>query len=534
MENSEGHPPITQGKSNFPSKVKRVLNYGKNVLPVIPVLLLSGDSHLPNTNLPTTPPAIIQKGEVQMPSGTIIEPIQSSWDDTGKKADKDQSPNKNTSLDAELKTSGEQKQRKLDSLRINKEQVETIFPNSTMIDFELRDDVEGVNLVKQPLNEEMFLKQMLGEDYLSPQKLEAEFGPDFKKDIRVLYSQVGKKYPKVAIAYDMIARYSDHGERVKTAENQTLEIFGFFERQTDCYPIQNLLNPGSMRFVQNGDGSVGYFFEVNEKSIIEAIEEIKKINPNIIRFNLSFHVGEQGLKYKEKEVESKTEPDFATNIDPKTGEILYYPLEGDVAGVKNEKGTMQYILTTGEIVNPLTEEEWEKYKNEHTHVIKEVKNEVILEDAYTPEKAKENLPRLFEIPKAYPDFLFFAAGGNNTDDLTILKKDQPDNLITVAEWTSEDRNGPFAAVDGADIYVNNRDFNIEHGSSFSTPTISKAADILETRGYDNKQIRELLFKSCDIVEYERYNQKTNSVSTFAANVFNPEKFKALVEMKINK
>lgn len=424
----------------------------------------------------------------------------------------------------------EEWKKQVEALKIN-ETPKGISPKSAIIDYQFLADNPQINMIKTPMDEEALLRFMLKDAYVSRKQLEAEFGSDFwdKKDA---LEKIGGEYSKeVAAAYGFLQRYHNHGERVGDTEEKTLEIFGFKRSSIDFFPLQNSLSPEEIQVHKDELGNVGYLINIKPESVINAVRDIKDNHPEITRFNLSIHIGPQGFYYEEKErIYEVIEPRYQTNFD-ENGNELYFP----GAEISDDRVTtpngIRIRSSTGEFIEPLTAEEWEVYKTKNTKITVKERDlgipDIKEEDAYTPDKAKDNLPKIFQVANAFSDDLFFAAAGNNIDDLRGLKDTQPKNLIFFAQWNSQYKS-PHGKIDGADIYVDNYFLGHDAGSSFSTPTLSAAADILESRGYNNEQIKKKLFESCDEVSYERYDEKTGKTFTYSANLFKPQKFKSIV------
>lgn len=114
-------------------------------------------------------------------------------------------------------------------------------------------------------------------------------------------------------------------------------------------------------------------------------------------------------------------------------------------------------------------------------------------EAYTKDKAQENLSELFRICKAFPDKLFIVAAGNLEDDLTAIDQPFPKNLLTVAEWNGR-TDMPQAEVLGADIYVDNSSFGAPPGSSFSVPVIGGIIQALLNQGLSIEEAKAKAFQ----------------------------------------
>ncbi|MDO8658690.1 MAG: hypothetical protein Q7K55_08165 [Candidatus Levybacteria bacterium] len=471
-----------------------------------------------------------------VPSTPTVEVLSGQQGETGlnssatNQTQDSQTPQEDKDMQTRFMEAAEkERKQRLEALKIN-ETLREISPKSAIIDYQFLAVSPQINMIKSPMDEETLLRFMLKDAYIGREQLETEFGTDFW-DKKGTLEKIEEKYSKeVGVAYGFLQRYHNHGEKVSNTEEKTLEIFGFKRPPVAFYPLQNSLNPEDIQVRKDELENIGYFINIKPESVINAIREIKDSHPEITRFNLSIHIGPQGFYYEEKEkVYEVQEPQYQVLFGG-NGESLYFP--GAALDAVATPNGVRMRTPSGEIIEPFTEEEWETYKARNTKIIVSERNldvpDIKEEDAYTPEKAKDNLPKIFQVANTFSDSLFFAAAGNNTDDLRGLKNEQPKNLIFFAQWNSY-KNGPQSKIDGADIYVDNYFLGHDAGSSFSTPTLTAVADILESQGYNNEQIREKLFESCDKVSYERYDEKAGKTFTYSANLFNPQKFKTIVE-----
>jgi hypothetical protein len=157
--------------------------------------------------------------------------------------------------------------------------------------------------------------------------------------------------------------------------------------------------------------------------------------------------------------------------------------------IRDPQGKIGFYIGTAQEEPPP-----EVVKNKITNVVKRKYPGMMAIGAYTKDRVKENLPKLFALCNAIPEKIFIAAAGNFEDDLRGFTK--PDNLLTVAQWDG-DRKRPGDSVFGADIYVDNYALENGWGSSFSTPVISAVASVLADEGLPAPQIKEKILSYCN-------------------------------------
>ncbi len=227
-----------------------------------------------------------------------------------------------------------------------------------------------------------------------------------------------------------------------------------------------------------------------------------------------FKVGSDTLR-----LNTETERDKDSNL-------LFYP---DVDYSKSDLVNRIYRNTAGELIVPLTDKSYDNYIRkkedalpEEYLIIENFPPSLAIYDAYRPEKAEDSLRELYKVAKAVPDKLVIAAAGNYKDDLREARKvlDVPENLLTVAELGSElyGDNYPRGHVFGADIYVENPKWQLDHGSSFSTPFISAYASVLFDKGLTLEQVKGEILAACENRTFLDEDNVEN-----VARVFNPSK-----------
>ncbi|RJQ25959.1 hypothetical protein C4577_04400 [Candidatus Parcubacteria bacterium] len=515
-------------------KVRSVLKGGVAAVTAIGSMLIPSDSGNISQEAAQAaahlPPGISQPGEFLKPPQQFQYVAQESASVNDSQSNKD---NVQESIPLEekdmqtrfMEAAEKERKQKIEALRIN-ETAQEINRNTVIIDYAFSMENPRLQMMAPQASQELLFKNILKDDYVSAEQLEQEFGENFREKM----DDVWKKYPKVALAYYWLNEYGNHGIPVERSTSTALEAFGFSSEQSDFYPLQNLsakadTNISDYEIKQDELGNTGIFSEIKPELLIDVIKKINNVHPEKTRFNFSFTLGKGGFWVITKEMVTPTEdiPNFLGLFDEKRDETVYFP-ETAIGSITN-KG-VRVVSQTGEPINPLNKEEMEKEKKKATQaLIKETTYDsprFSKVDGYNPANASESLSKIFKVVDAFPDSIFFAAAGNNIDDLREMKDQQPNNLVFVAQWNSY-KDGPDGRVDGADIYFDNYFFGLGAGSSFSTPAISALADILETYGLDNRQIVSTLRSSCDLVSYERDGQ------VFDADLFNPEKFKVILE-----
>lgn len=366
-----------------------------------------------------------------------------------------------------------------------REQLRPLSPNVVMIDFAPNSPKVGINQTEFP-QEDQFIKSIVGNEYVDEQILISEFGPDFRTNEEKM-DQVFRKYPKVAIAYGAIDALSTHGERVARTMQATWKQADF-ESNVFLSPLQDALNITEMEVTQDELGNKGYFFNVDEQVIIDKLKQY----PNQKVVNFSFQVGKVGFFIQEyAEEQNSSEGEITLGLEDENGNIFYYVgAKGGIRFTDNSKAIG--ISETGEPVVPMTSEEYSEYrrKKDEENPKKVVKVDhpwAEIRGAYEKDDVENNLPKLFEICTTYPDKLFIVAAGNEGEDLRGLQQ-RPTNLLIVGQWDGEKAESKNRVL-GADIYVDNREFGLGNGSSFSTPVITAYASILLNQGLSFKEVR---------------------------------------------
>jgi len=355
---------------------------------------------------------------------------------------------------------------------------EVFEPRVTIIDAGLEAPKEGIRQETFFSNEEM-MKQVLGDQYISKEQLEQEFG----KDLDRKWGEIVQKYP-AAMMHAFSDRYFGHGESVADVMHKTWDTIGMEGKNVELIPFQPIFDKESVRFVKDSLGNPGISVTFDEKRIIELLEE----NTNRI-VNLSFQVGDVEIFLEQR----RKEPPPLEELMAFYGEDENKIYVGGNLTTAIRDGNVVYVDPQGNEVSPMTREEFGKFKKDreaealrNAPIVEAETPEWKINGAYTEEKAETNLPRLFEICRAYPEKLFVVAGGNNGEDIREAREqlqDQwPDNLMLVGQWwEGVDSSRPANEVYGMDMYVHHT-AGMPEGSIYSTAALSAVIDASLKRG----------------------------------------------------
>ena len=270
-----------------------------------------------------------------------------------------------------------------------------------------------------------------------------------------------------AIKDYIISRFGTHGENVATVIHRIWERLGF-TADVNMYPLQNILDFQNVESGQDELGNQEYFLSIDAGKIAEVLQQY----PNQKVVNLSLQLGKIGFSMIEHERRIVGSVNYPTDVILPDGRVQYYSPENE-------------LITQ-------TREEYQEYKRR----LEEDASETVtlsqpypkLTEAYSKEDLQKNLPQLFALCRAFPDKLFVAAAGNEGENLEAIP-DRPPNLLLVAEWNGVDKR-PEQEVYGADVYIDNEELTIPHGSSFSSPVVSALGSILTVQGLTPKEIKQ--------------------------------------------
>lgn len=391
-----------------------------------------------------------------------------------------------------------------------------------MIDFSPPEAVEGIKQTEIS-QKEVIIKSLLGDNFISEERLHQEFGDDFLSSPDKLKA-VGKKYPDAAAAYGIMNRFSRHGKSVGLTMHA---IWNFLDSrgQVNLYPLEKIFNAERVERVQDELGNRGYFLTIEPEPIIDALGNY----PNQKVVNFSFQVGRVGFYYVKK-IMAKDPEIYLPNNSTTDGGITWEINDPEWI---SKWGARFNIVTTesgrGKIT--LTAAQWDElHIRINQPVLQEVDNaDLRIKGAYTCESTNDNLLKLFEVCKAFPDKLFITAAGNEGDDLrqarSELTDSWPKNLLLVADWNEDDKKigKPLGDVFGVDIYANNGVLSLNSGSSFTAAGISALAALLENQGMTPGEIKDKLLSFTRDAEYEIFDADSDTTHKERARVLSIRK-----------
>ncbi len=359
---------------------------------------------------------------------------------------------------------------------------------------------------------ERLVKQALGEKFILKDQLRAEFGEDYKNK----WSEIGQKYPE-ALMYAFVEKYFTHGKDVSAVTEDIWKRIGLGNKKARLIPLQTILDQQSVKTIKDSEENPGVSVNFDPQKVIDILKD----DPNQV-VNMSFQVGNVDLyavTHRQKELLGAPSEEMLLEDD----EGNYYPGARSISVENNQK---VYLNEKGEKVAPVSPEDYQKRQEQERGVKETLTTSTKIEGAYSKDKAKENLPKLFEVCKAYPDKLFVAAAGNEGEDLREALKqiEKPNNLLLVGQWSVYNVEGstaelPTHRVHGTDVYVNNSALQVPDGSSFSTPVISAYASSLLSRGLPI----EAAIKAIKAASTVRIYHANSEAREILALVLNPDK-----------
>ena len=398
-------------------------------------------------------------------------------------------------------------------------------PSITIIDAAPSVPTEGI-IQKEFISNDEMIRNMLGDKYVSKEKIIQEFGENYEEK----WDEIVSKYPQT-LTYRLVDQYFNHGEKVARVVENTLERSEFKSTGVNVTPLQKAFDQDSIKFIKEASGNPGVSLNFDPKRIIELLKD----DPSRV-INGSFQVGNVEL-FQETKVKTEVIPKYDLSDPRFSGEGLPSELDGKevlyqgAVGIRTEAGRVVYYDKEGQEITPISYEELEKRKLENSEIIEHKSTELVINGAYAKEKAIENLPKLFEVCNAYPDKFFVFAGGNTGEDfretMEALKDQVPKNLLIAAEWIKYDYGfgvyegpsmeyGKYGQVLGPDMYVYNERSGNPSGSSFSVPELSAEIDTLLSKGLSFKQAKEAVLAKSNL-----HTLSLNDGTHPTVRVFNP-------------
>lgn len=378
--------------------------------------------------------------------------------------------------------------------------------NVLVIDFAPEKQSENFSQEQFPDNERL-VKRALGDKYMTNEEIVRTYDIDLSpatnsklqlfEKIQALY----KENPMLAIVLAFKPHYFDHGKDVGETMTDIWKRYRLHGKPV-LHPIQELL--GNFRYDDDRLHNHGFFGSVDPEKVIETL----KMYPSQEIVNFSWQFGDLGYFYVQRRRSVPSSLSWETTKMQQDGNSVYFSnfsnetlipaVENGRLVVKNQNGEIIEEAGTPEKAAEIAYKRYEK-----TLPLEELANpQVQVVDGYTKDTAEKNLPTLFKVCQTFPERLFIAAAGNENDDMLNarehLKEIWPENLILVAEGNSLDQEGDdkgkfFTRIYGADVYVDNDNWKIAHGSSFSTPLVSAIASMMKDKKHMNvRQIREAI------------------------------------------
>lgn len=296
--------------------------------------------------------------------------------------------------------------------------------------------------------------------------------------------------------------YLSHGEKVAEVMKNVWDVMGFSSTSVELRPLQTTISSNSIKKIKDDLGNEGISISFDPKRIIDLLKD----DTNHI-INMSFQAGDVDI-FIERYRKVIQQPDLLPDslIDDEENIRI-----GAIGITVLEDGRKVYVDVDGKEIGATTPKELEELRRKNEE---KAKNNTHIETlpiplpkivgAYTKEKVGENLPKLFEVAKAYPGKLFVAALGNESEDIRAWLKshpnEKPSNLLLIAEWSSQEEQ-PVRSVFGADIYVDNVSFNLPRGSSFSTPVMTAYIEMLLRKGLTKDRAIDEIRRSCQNKSY---------------------------------
>ncbi|MDO8599979.1 MAG: hypothetical protein Q7R44_01025 [bacterium] len=393
---------------------------------------------------------------------------------------------------------------------VEKKEIAQFEPMVTIVDAAPTTPVKGI-IQEGSVDNDKLIQELMGDKFISREQLKNEFGEDYSSH----WMNVIEKYPEAGVMYLFFDAYFGHGQNVAKVMEKTWEREGLQSKGIRLKALQNIMDATSKTLVTDELGNQGIAINFDPQRIIALL----KNDPNRV-VNFSFQIGDVGLIPRKwvKEIPEVGVPSIEYEKDSEGNEInketLYFPPQGGyitISGSSHSKGSYGIPLVDGKEMPSISKQEYnnmmlkKRKEAEEKATVKEI-NELLpsIVGAYDVAKAERNLPKLFEVCRAYPEKLFVVAGGNGKEDirgtLEKLKDQRPKNLLIVAEW---DRYLmlPAAGMQGADIYVYNDGLDTPNESTFSTTVITAYAEILFRKRLSMDQVIEKVKYSCTSVNY---------------------------------
>ena len=378
------------------------------------------------------------------------------------------------------------------------------------------------------------IKELLGPDYNVPLKqLLFQFGPEVlqKRLEDVMKQDIGVQYPEYGMVAGGMLAFASHGWRVAETQKIFAKQYGY-DFIPQVYPVQQGITIKDLHATDNlGNPSVLLHMSA------EPVKEQLRLLPDMRIVNISLQFGTLAISHIRKKVRPVLDiPAYQTlqhallsSVETSTPhEFIFFDPDKYFVDT-NEAHTTIKSISTGEAVDResgvydiVSEEHIAAFRAERTRTILE--RTFSLEEINTSKRpyyeitgafrdkttGAANIQELFSLVHEFPEKLFIVAAGNYGDDLDPLREqyadEWPQNLIIAGHWdNATQKPRMYEAYDnyGADMYFDAASIGVEYGSSMAAATFSSAASILESKGYTNLEIKQILYDCCEDVMIEK-------------------------------
>ncbi|MBP7967774.1 hypothetical protein KAZ66_05920 [Candidatus Woesebacteria bacterium] len=378
------------------------------------------------------------------------------------------------------------------------------------------------------------IKELLGPDYNIPLKqLLFQFGPEVmqKKLEDVMKQDIGVQYPEYGMVAGGMLAFATHGWRV--AETQKIFAKKYeYDFIPQVYPVQAGITIKDLHATDNlGNPSVLLHMSA------EPVKEQLRLLPDMRIVNISLQFGTLAISHIRKKIRPVLDtPAYQTlqhallsSVETsRPHEFIFFDPDKYFVDTSGADDIIK-SLATGEamdqdsgVYDVVSEEQIEVYRTETMRNI--LQRTFSLEEVNTSSRpyyeitgafrdmatGLANIQELFSLVYEFPEKLFIVAAGNYGDDLDPLREqyadEWPQNLIIAGHWDNATQKPCMYDTYynyGADIYFDAGSIGVEYGSSMAAATFSSGASILESQGYTNREIKQILYDCCEDVTIEK-------------------------------
>jgi hypothetical protein len=332
---------------------------------------------------------------------------------------------------------------------------------------------------------------------------------------------------KTAILNQILQEKKGHGELTTGTFVNTAKENGLQVEAPHISPLEGALVSA---FEHDELGNVIAKVSVDTDKLAAVIAQMP---PDLSIVNMSLIVGESQEKYVFRKPKDLDKFEY---MDPNNVDAFFYTLQ-EPSTLSNINGNLVPVDSDGAPLEIVSEDEYNnRNKTYHDASIKEYaetgQSQGIVNitssiqgeennpsfvrertEAYNERLAPENLPKLVDLAKQFPNKTFFCAGGNEDDNFYWSRKDieektgWPENLLLIGVKHDIYKQSEVE-TDGCDIYLDTKDFDwLNDGgylsASEATAVVSSIANSLDNKlkntivdsGERARQIRTTLLTS---------------------------------------